>query len=405
MAFRFIPNKEFDVIVKMSRVMVLLCVSLCGACSAEVGDAVDFEKPAGLGETTDFEEAQAAEDAFAAEEPEAEGQEATAQVSEALTRSVRFKGVNLASAEFGMDPEGWGAIGTHGKEYVYPIPSLAGGYDSASYYVKKKMNTFRLPFRWERLQPSRKRPFNTAELGRLRATVKHLTAKGAFVVIDPHNYARYTTQVIGSGVPIADFADFWGRLAAQFKGNKRVIFGIMNEPYDIPTEQWVRAANAAIVAIRKTGATNLVLVPGNAWTGAHSWTQDWYGTPNSKALLAIKDSRNNYAFEVHQYLDANFSGTSGNCPNATAPTQAMQEFTKWLRKYKKRGFLGEFSGGDSPVCLSALDNLLRHMEQNRDVYLGWTYWAGGPWWGNGLSLEPNGRTDKRQMDVLERYMK
>ncbi len=50
-------------------------------------------------------------------------------------------------------------------------------------------------------------------------------------------------------------------------GNPKVIFGLMNEPHDLPTENWLTAANVAIAAIRATGATNLITVPGNAFTG------------------------------------------------------------------------------------------------------------------------------------------
>src|SRR6185312_11391973 len=38
---------------------------------------------------------------------------------------------------------------------------------------------------------------------------------------------------------------------------------------------------------------------------------------------------------------------------------------------------------------------------NPDVYLGWTYWAGGPWWGdNWMALEPQGGADVPQMTTL-----
>ena len=129
------------------------------------------------------------------------------------------------------------------------------------------MNVFRIPFRWERLQRSLFAAFDGAESARLASVVAYATGHGAHVILDPHNYARYYGALVGSGsVPNSAFADFWSRLAAQYKGNPRVIFGLMNEPHDMPTEQWVAAANAAIAAIRAAGAQNLILVPGNGWT-------------------------------------------------------------------------------------------------------------------------------------------
>lgn len=326
---------------------------------------------------------------------------------DALTGPMPYRGINLAGAEFGIASDGTGANpGVHGTAYIYPDEAYASGY-TADYFLRKGMTTFRLPFRWERLQRTRNAAFDAAELTRLRTTVNRLTGKGAVVLLDPHNYARYGTALIGSAsVPNADFADFWSRLANEFKGNPNVLFGLMNEPYDMPTEQWVNAANAAIAAIRATGASNLILVPGNAWTGAHSWTQNWYGTANSVAMLNIRDPGNNFAFEVHQYFDSNSSGSSETCASATAGAAQLGSFTQWLRANGKKGFLGEFAVGNSATCLTALEGVLSYLDANADVYLGWTWWAAGPWWGNAwTSLEPlSGGADKPQMDVLERHL-
>lgn len=313
-----------------------------------------------------------------------------------------YRGANLAGAEFGVDPYGNGPLpGTFGVNYMYPDAAYATGYTSPDHFLSKGMTTFRLPFRWERLQPTRNAPLNAAELSRLTTTVSHLTAKGATVVLDPHNYARYGTAVIGSpALPSADFADLWSRLAGAFKSNPRVLFGLMNEPHDMPTEQWASAANAAITAIRGTGATNLILVPGNGWTGAESWAQTWYGTPNASAMLTITDPGNNFAFDVHQYLD-NSGGTDPVCVSATIGSQRMAGLTTWLRANGRKAFLGEFGAGSSATCLAGLDDMLKHVETNSDVYLGWTYWAGGPWWGtNWMAVEPVAGADVPQMTTL-----
>lgn len=83
--------------------------------------------------------------------------------------------------------------------------------------------------------------------------------------------------------------------------------GLMNEPNSMPTEQVLAAMQAGLDGVRAAGAKQLALVPGNAWTGAHSWTQTWYGTPNSVVMLKIKDPANNYAYDMHQYLDSGMS--------------------------------------------------------------------------------------------------
>jgi endoglucanase len=201
-----------------------------------------------------------------------------------------------------------------------------------------------------------------------------------YVLLDPHNYARYNGNLIGSSqVPNSAFADFWSRLADAYKGNAFVIFGLMNEPNTMPTEQWVSAANAAAAAIRDTGATNLIMVPGNAWTGAHSWNQTWYGTANATALLDFVDPGNNFVVEVHQYFDSDFSGTSAQC-GTTDASQVLSGVTSWLASNNLRGFLGEFAGANNSSCMQAIQSALQYMQNNDQYWAGWTWWAAGPWW-------------------------
>ena len=303
---------------------------------------------------------------------------------------LAYKGVNLSGAEFGTD-----FPGTYNTSYTYPT------HGEVDYYMSKGMNTFRLPFKWERLQHSQYAEFDGAEQARLTDIVNYATGRGATILLDPHNYARYYDGVIGSAVPNAAFADFWKRLALLYPNNPKVIFGLVNEPHDLPTEQWLASANTAIAAIRGAGARNLILVPGNGYTGAYSWNSSWYGTANGTVMLGVVDPANNYAYDVHQYLDGDSSGTSDACVSTTIGAERLADFTNWLRQHGKRGFLGEFGGGRNSTCYTALDNLLRAIDTNPDVWLGWTYWSGGPWWGEYIfTLEPNGSGDRPQLASL-----
>jgi endoglucanase len=315
---------------------------------------------------------------------------------------LRLRGTNMSGAEFGEQ----NLPGTFGTDYIYPDPAYASGYTSQDYFVGKGMNTFRLGFRWERLQRQLNAAFDATELARLDTTIASMTSKGAYVILDPHNYARYNDQLIGStAVPNSAFADFWSRLAQHYANNPRVIFGLVNEPHTMPTEQWRDAANAAIAAIRANGAHNLILVPGNAWTGAWSWNMTYYGTANAVAMLGITDPEDNYAFEVHQYLDSNFSGTQTTCQSATIGAESLASFTAWLRANGKRGFLGEIGAAANATCDAAIDATLAHIDANSDVYIGWVWWSAGPWWGSYfMTLEPQGSVDAPQFATLAGHL-
>jgi len=306
-------------------------------------------------------------------------------------------GVNLIGPDFGEY-----LPGIYGVDYIYP------NTDEVDYFLGKGMRIFRLPFRWERLQQKQFAEFDANEQARVDTFVDDVTGKSAYVVLDPHNGARYYGNLIGeSQVPATAFMDFWSKLANRYRNNNRVIFALVNEPNSMPTELWLDDANAAIQAIRATGATNLILVPGNAWTGAHSWGDNGYGTSNAVAMLNIKDSGNNYAFEVHQYMDIDSSASHDTCVSSTIGSERMAYFTNWLRENNKRGFLAEFGGGIDETCLAAIDDILTHLDNNKDVYIGWTYWAAGLWWGSDyriLSIEPLNGQDRPQMEPLSRHL-
>lgn len=306
-----------------------------------------------------------------------------------------YRGVNLAGGEFGDK-----LPGTENVDYRWPTNS------EVDYFVSKGMNTFRVAFKWERLQRTAYGEFEAAYLSKLDGLVAYATSKGANVILEPHNFARYYGETVGSSkVPSAVFANLWSRIAKKYAGNTRAMFNLVNEPHDISSEQWVSAANDAISAIRAAGANNLIHVPGNGWTGAHSWASSYYGTSNTVAMLDIVDPANHIVFEVHQYLDSDSSGSSDRCVDKTVGSQRLQGFISWLRKNGKKGFVGEFAGGDNATCNEAVKDMLDAMTKAADVLVGWSWWAAGPGWGDYIfTIEPKNGKDRPQMTLLLPYL-
>lgn len=328
------------------------------------------------------------------QEPEAKPEPETPGPSKPADPSIPmpYRGVNLAGAEFGTAQPG-----KEDRDYKWPTTS------EVDYFVSKGMNTFRIGFMWERLQPVANGELAGPYLAKLDGLVTHATGKGATVILNPHNFARYYGETVGSSkVPSSVFADLWRRLALRYKTNARVMFNLVNEPHTMRTEQWVEAANAAIAAIREAGATNVIQVPGNGWTGAHAWNKTYYGTPNAQAMLDIVDPIDNIFFEAHQYLDTDSGGSSDQCVSATIGRERIAGFVAWLRANHKKGFLGEFAGGNNPTCNAAVKDMLAAMMEASDVLVGWVWWAAGPWWGDDypFTLHPSNGRDRPQMALL-----
>ncbi|MBL0373515.1 glycoside hydrolase family 5 protein [Rhizobium sp. KVB221] len=299
-----------------------------------------------------------------------------------------FRGVNLSGAEYG---EVDGIEGTH---FLYPTEK------TKTYFAEKGFDTVRLPFKWERLQPRLGERFDSAEMERLRNAVDGLRAKGFTVVLDPHNFGYYgPDRVTSEKVSTRQFANFWTRLAVEFANEDHVVFGLMNEPYDISATNWLKAVNGAITGIRAAKARNLILVPGTHWSGVRSWQVDFGSGSNAEVMLGVKDSLDRYAFEVHTYFDEDSSGTHAECTKATEVAASFDKMTTWLRQHGQKAFLGEFGGSHQPACLEAIASTVRTLGDNSDVWLGWTYWAGGDWWSptENMNIQPTEAGDKPQL--------
>lgn len=279
-------------------------------------------------------------------------------------------GFNLAGPEFGDE-----VPGEYGRHYIYPDADYL--FDLAN----RGYGLIRLPVLWERLQSTPNGPLNEEELSRLDDVVKSAKHAGQNLVIDVHNYGRYYDRIIGlDGPSIGQFASFWMALAERYRGAPHVVFGVMNEPYGIDADHWAKVNQAVVDAIRRTGAENLILVAGTAWSGAFTWLEAVDGRSNAEALATLTDRCNNIVFEAHQYMDTDSSGTSGQCVSATIGSERIADFEAWLRAGNRRGFLGEFGAGGNRVCLEALTDLVATIDRGKDVWMGWSYWASGPWW-------------------------
>lgn len=288
------------------------------------------------------------------------------------------RGVNLSGGDFGKVP------GTFGVDYTYPTKAEVDDYADRGFSV------LRLPFRWERVQPAlygalARSPEGTGDFDRLQQVVRWITDRGLIAILDPHDYGGRNVggsvaKVGSTALPTSALADLWVRLAGAFKSNPRVWFGLMNEPTGISATDWKTIAQSVTDAIRATGARNRLLVPGTDYSGAHSWVT----SGNAAAMATFEDPADNYAFDVHQYLDADSSGKEGACV-AGAGAKRLAPFIDWAREEPgRRGFLGEFAAGSPDVrgqkqCATELAALLDAAERS-GVFDGWTAWGAGRWW-------------------------
>lgn len=305
----------------------------------------------------------------------------------------RLMGVNLSAAEIGT------AIpGVYGADYYFPTPT------NLDYYKSKGLTLIRLPFLWERMQPTLNGALNTAYLNHTKDVCTAAAARGMKVMLDAHNYGRYNGNLLGSAqVPNSAFRDFWVRMATEFVGNAGVhSYDIMNEPHDMGASTvWPLAAQAAVDGIRTVDTTTTIVVSGDGWAGASQWM-------TYNASLSINDPSNKIIYQAHCYFDPNSSGVyaetydqAGGTP--TLGVQRVQPFLTWLTNNNRKGFVGEYGvPDDDPRWLTMLDNFLAALVQ---ANVPGTYFTGGPWWDDStpIAIEPVNGVDRPQMATVAKY--
>ena len=307
----------------------------------------------------------------------------------------RLLGVNLSGAEFSSKR----LPGSLFKDYLYP------SQQDLRYFKQAGMNIVRVPFRWERLQRQINTPLESADLEQLQRVVGWAKELDICVLLDMHNYGSYFGHPLGSAeAPVTAFIDVWLRLHQAFDDPATTAFGLMNEPAAIPVPAWLKIAQETVLALRKAGAKNLLMVPSGRWSGAHEWTKIHDGVSAASEFRHFRDPLNNFVIELHQYADANFSGTGRTCIEAARLRSLMSQVTSWAIQEKKRFFLGEFGANTSAECLTALRTLAESM-QDPTAWLGWTYWAAGPWWGSyPYSIQPTNNREAAQLTQLRQFL-
>ncbi|KAK7059150.1 Manganese dependent endoglucanase Eg5A [Paramarasmius palmivorus] len=264
------------------------------------------------------------------------------------------------------------------------------------HFASQGVNVFRVP--WQLMTPTLGGDIDGNFFSRFDATVQAAltSSTSPWVILDVHNYARWNGGIIAQGGPTDEqYASLWSQVAARYASNDKIIFGIMNEPHDIPSvETWANSAQAAINAIREAGATTQnILIPGSSWSSAEA-----FPTEAGPLLVNLTDPANDNTdlllFDVHKYLDSDNSGTHADC--VTSNIEVFQNLVDFLKANGNRqAILSETGGGNTESCEQHLFEQLEFVKNNSDTLIGFTAWSAGAFDTTYiLTLTPNGDQDQ-----------
>jgi len=307
-----------------------------------------------------------------------------------------FRGANVFGA--------W--QGGYGGSDVFPSQA------QMNYYHAKGIDWFRVPLRWEALQPTLSGALNATYLANMDTFVGSAARNGqhiAFTLINQGQYPLGSDTLGSSTLPYAAFADFWSRMATHYKTSNTVFaYDLMNEPWH--TLDWPTASQAAITAIRLIDTVKPIIttcgpdmqpyrytgftpyVGSNLWYQAHVYG-DVPGDPSGYG----------------QYSPNNFST---NSVGVNGMITRVQPFVTWLKANSAIGVVGELGvptlwtggtatgitgGGTSDSrWATMLDNTLTFLDTN-GVH-SW-YWNVGNY-GDINSVEPIAGVDQPMMGTI-----
>lgn len=306
-------------------------------------------------------------------------------------------GINLCGAEFG----GKNLPGIINKDYVYPTEK------DIEYFVRKGFKLMVLPFKWERVQHIPGGELDSLELIEIRQFINTCDKYNVQVTLTMQNFGVYQKGdkqlLLGSSkLSYKIYKDVWRKIATSLLDKKNLYgFDIMNEPRKIFDKAWFTAAQNAINGIREVDTLTNIIIDGENSAFAFDWKFD-----NNK-LRDLKDNYNKIIYDAHCYFDFDHSGTYNTKFDRRIDPHmgvlSVQPFVEWLKKYNKKGIIGEFGipSADSR-WLAVLDNFLDYINKNG---ISANYWAAGPWWKDyELSIQPINGVDRPQMLVLEKYL-
>jgi len=390
-------------------------------------------------------------------------------------------GLNHVGMEIGtIDDRDFGPIRDRhlgGAEYpVYSNKLL-------NWYVTKNVKSVRLMFAWEAVQrtlmgdvPATAAGVGYGEywedlVGLPASVLRRLLDRGIYVILCPlqHNSMSGKTDMVyddkafyldhnAPNKPFTSkfFANFWGKFAKAIndatkaindptsgvlKNQQLIAFDLINEPHltlggkdvGILLDQWFTCAQDAITAIRATGATNTIFVPGMNFADAESFTKTTNGSSaawlkHPVTTLPLTDPLTNIAVTVHCYSGiTKLPGQELRSKKGeTALPDACSALVTWARPNGIKVNIGEIAldAGQNRTPIYCTESDRAHAEkqwdlwntfcrENNDVLVGWNWWSNGErdWLGEDDSCgedrnhwaltRDNGQTQTVYMDLIE----
>lgn len=304
-------------------------------------------------------------------------------------------GINLSGGEF--------------RDAVYPNAA------DIRYYARLGFLDLRIPIKWDRLQKTLFGELDPVALKALDEMDAAAKAEGATLLIEDHSYGRRRAadgklyQIGDPQFPVEAHVDFMLKVAKRYPDAK---IGTQNEPYDKSPDSWAAKMQRWTILFRAGGGTNEIVHDGTGSSGVGRWVKEDHSPSLAfgNALNKLNggkgyiDPLNRTAWDLHSYLDGNWSGTSASCASNYS---VVVKATEWALAWHQTLYMGEHAyaghGKMHPSCAERGPSVSNYMRAHPTVWKIIYWWGGGRAWADGYMFKWESKKGTRGMVPLDPY--
>ena len=269
------------------------------------------------------------------------------------------------------------------------------------HFASLGFNVFRIPFKWELIQPTLGGTIDPTYLANMMNYVNLGTQLGVQILLDMHNYGAYNGNLtLSSGGPTtAQLSNCWVQIATSpgIMNNPNVRLGIQNEPH-IDTADWTVIHNQIVSDLRAAGVTD--------WVHAAVNNGPMLGVGSINGFV---DSLNKTYFEGHQYTDPTQQGKAAIAAANLSDYIALA--CRAVQLYRQTGstvklFWGEVGFDTGATAMASLALFLGYIQQNAATFNGITFWSAGQEFGTNYVYDMNDTngTDMPQTVYAQQFL-
>ncbi|PLW10130.1 hypothetical protein PCANC_21358 [Puccinia coronata f. sp. avenae] len=304
-----------------------------------------------------------------------------------------FAGVTLSGMDFGSNSTSNSSTLSSSRLQnvtadLFTIPD----FEQAIHYLEdREVGLIKLPLSWESLQR------NITQLEIYTDVVATVTSRNASAIvtlsISPEQFSNFTSNTtlhngtdkdhhkkyLLKDAANASFVELWGKMAAHFQHDRRVIFHLMAIPHgSVLPRNWNQTVQAAVTNIRKNGARNVIILPSFISTNETTFNSFRDFPKDFERMQHVKNpdgTTDGIVFDVAQTLGP--KGPNSQRCKGVDVSKIVSPVVKILKEHERQAIVGTLAAGSDSSCTKTLVKFAKQISGSYPSLAGFVMYGAG----------------------------